>query len=136
MTVAFWCVLAALLAPYVLSVAARSQSSRASYVEDPRAYSERLSGWHRRAHLAHLNAFEAVPAIVAGVMVAEFAGAPRVYIDALALAFIAFRAMHAVLYIADRPALRSHAWRLGIICVIGLFVVAARYGRAVGAPVT
>lgn len=129
MTVAFWCVLVALLAPYVLSVAARSQSSRAGYVEDPRAYSERLAGWHRRAHLAHLNAFEAVPAIVAGVMVAEFAHAPRTYIDGLAVAFIVFRAAHAFCYIADWPMLRSHAWRLGIICVIGLFVVAAVYGR-------
>jgi len=130
MTVAFWCLLAALLAPYILSVAARSQSSRAGYVGDPRAYSERLTGWHRRAHLAHLNAFEAVPAIVAGVVVAELAHAPRAYIDALAIAFIVFRAIHAACYIADRPRLRSHAWRLGVICVIGLFVVAAVYGRA------
>ncbi len=129
MTVAFWCVLAALLAPYILSVAARSQASRAEYVEDPRAYSDALTGWHRRAHLAHLNAFEAVPAVVAGVMVAEFAQTPRTYIDALALAFIAFRAMHAVCYIADRPMLRSHAWRLGVVCIIGLFVIAAVYGR-------
>jgi uncharacterized MAPEG superfamily protein len=130
MTIAFWCVLAALLAPYILSVAARSQVPRAGYVQDPRAYSENLTGWHRRAHLAHLNAFEAVPAIVAGVMVAEFSHAPRAYIDALALAFVAFRAMHAACYLADKPMLRSHAWRLGILCVIGLFVVAAVYGRS------
>lgn len=65
MTIAFWCVLAALLAPYLLSVAARSQRARADYVEDPRAFS-----------------------------------------------------------------LRSHAWRLGILCVIGLFVISATHGRA------
>lgn len=129
MTIAFWCVLVALLAPYFLSVAARSQVARADYIEDPRAYSEGLTGWHRRAHLAHLNAFEAVPAIIAGVMVAEFSHAPRPYIDALALAFIAFRTMHAVFYLADRPTMRSHSWRLGIICVIGLFAVAGIHGR-------
>jgi uncharacterized MAPEG superfamily protein len=130
MTVAFWCVLAAVLAPYLLSVAARSQSARADYVDDPRAHSERLTGWHRRAHLAHLNAFEAAPGILAGVVVAELAQAPRAHIDALAVAFIVFRVMHAACYIADRPVLRSHAWRLGILCVIGLFVVAAVHGRA------
>lgn len=129
MTVAAWCVLAVLLAPYFLSVAARSAVSRAEYVDDPRAYSETLTGWRRRAHLAHLNAFEAVPALVAGVMVAEFAHAPRGYIDALALAFVAFRALHAVCYVADKPALRSHAWRLGIICVIALFAVSAVCGH-------
>jgi uncharacterized MAPEG superfamily protein len=129
MTVAAWCVLAVLLAPYFLSVAARSAASRAEYVDDPRAYSETLTSWRRRAHLAHLNAFEAVPALVAGVMVAELAHAPRGHIDSLALAFVAFRAMHAACYIADKPVLRSHAWRLGIICVIALFIVSAIYGH-------
>lgn len=129
MTVAAWCVLAVLLAPYFLSIAARSAVSRGEYISDPRAYSQSLTGWRQRAHLAHLNAFEAVPAIVAGVMVAEFAHAPRGYVDALALAFVAFRAMHAACYIADKPVLRSHAWRLGIICVIALFVVSAVYGQ-------
>lgn len=128
MTIAYWCVLASILAPYILSVTARSQVKRADYVDDPRAYSERLTGWHRRAHLAHLNAFEAVPALLAGVVIAELARAPRAHIDALALAFIVFRALHAALYIADRPMLRSHAWRLGILCVIGMFVVSAVYG--------
>jgi uncharacterized MAPEG superfamily protein len=129
MTIAFWCVLAVLLAPYILSVAARSAVSRAEYVEDPRAYSEGLTGWRRRAHLAHLNAFEALPAIIAGVMVAEFANAPRNYIDALAVGFIVLRVLHAICYIADKPMLRSHAWRLAIICVLGMFVVAAVYGK-------
>jgi uncharacterized MAPEG superfamily protein len=129
MTVAFWCILLAVLAPYLLSVAARSQAARADYVDDPRAYSERLAGWHRRAHLAHLNAFEAVPPFVAGIMVAEFTQVPRGLIDALALAFVAFRAIHAGCYIANMPMLRSHAWRLGFICIIGLFIVSATYGQ-------
>jgi uncharacterized MAPEG superfamily protein len=130
MTIALWCLLAAIIVPYLLSVLARSQVRRGDYVDDPRAYSERLTGWHRRAHLAHLNAFEALPAIVAAVLVAEFVGAPRAWVDGLALAFIALRVLHAAFYIADRPMLRSHAWRLGILCVIGLFVVAGVHGRA------
>ena len=129
LAVAWWCLLAVVLAPYLLSVAARSQVPRSGYVGDPRAYSEALTGWRRRAHLAHLNAFEAVPAFLAGLVVAEFAHAPRGHVDALALAFVACRALHAALYIADRPMGRSHAWRLGMLCVIALFVDAASYGR-------
>ncbi len=129
MPIAYWCVLACVLAPYFLSVAARSGSPRSGYVADPRAYSDTLVGWRRRAHLAHLNAFEATPAIVAGVVIAELAGAPRWHVDALALAFVAFRALHAALYLADRPMARSHAWRLGILCVIALFVDASVYGQ-------
>jgi uncharacterized MAPEG superfamily protein len=125
MPIAYWCVLAAILAPYILSVAARSKASRSEYVGDPRDFNERLTGWRRRAHLAHLNAFEAVPAIVAGVMVAELMQAPRLPTDLLALAFVGCRIAHAGFYVADMPTLRSHAWRLGMLCVIALFLVAA-----------
>ncbi len=125
MTIAAWCVLVVVLAPYFLSLAARSAAPRAEYIRDPRGYSEGLTGWRQRAHLAHLNAFEAVPPLIAGVMVAQFAQAPRGYVDALAVAFVVFRVLHAAFYIADKPVLRSHAWRLGILCVIAMFVVAA-----------
>lgn len=128
MTVAHWCLLAVVLMPYLLSVAARSAASRRDYVDDPRRYSDTLQGWRRRAHLAHLNAFEATPAFVAGIMVATFARAPDAHVDLLALLFLACRLAHAALYLADRPMARSHAWRLGILCVIGLFVDAAVYG--------
>ncbi len=130
MTVAYWCILVALLAPYFLSPAARSQVPRGAYVDDPRAYSDTLTGWHRRAHLAHWNAFEALSTIVAGVMLATFAKAPRGMIDALALAFIACRALHAAFYVADKLVARSHAWRGGLLCVIGLFVFSAIRGTA------
>lgn len=129
MPIAYWCVLVCVLAPYFLSLAARSQASRSQYVQDPRGYSESLTGWRKRAHLAHLNAFEATPAILAGVVIAELAAAPRLHVDVLALLFVAFRGLHAALYIADKPMLRSHAWRLGILCVIALFVDAAVYGQ-------
>jgi uncharacterized MAPEG superfamily protein len=129
MPIAYWCILACVLMPYFLSVAARSSATRAGYVRDPRAYDETLTGWRRRAHLASLNAFEAVPSILAGVVVAELSSAPRFHVDFLAALFVAFRILHAGLYIADRPMLRSHAWRLGILCVIALFVVAATQGQ-------
>ena len=69
-----------------------------------------------------------MPTIVAGVMVAEFALAPRAAIDALALTFIICRALHVLLYIADMRVWRGHPWRLGMACVIDLFVVAATAG--------
>lgn len=131
MPIAYWSVLACVLLPYFLSVAARSAASRSGYVRDPRSYSEGLVGWRRRAHLAHLNAFEAVPAILAGVVIAELAQAPRAHVDFLAILFVLFRILHAGLYLADKPVLRSHAWRLGILCVIAMFVDAAVYGERV-----
>lgn len=77
MAIAYCCLLLVVVLPYLLSVAARSAAGRGDYVADPRAYSAALTGWHRRAHLAHLNAFEAVPGFIAGLLVAELMQAPR-----------------------------------------------------------
>lgn len=129
MTTAYWCILVVVLLPYFLSVASRSGAPRSDYVRDPRGYSDALAGWRRRAHLAHLNAFEATPALLAGVLVAELAHAPKDHVDLLALAFVAMRIAHAALYLADRPMLRSHAWQLGILCIIGFFVDSAWFGQ-------
>jgi uncharacterized MAPEG superfamily protein len=50
-------------------------------------------------------------------------------VDLLAVSFIVCRALHAAFYIANMPVWRSHAWRLGMICVVGLFMAAATQGR-------
>jgi uncharacterized MAPEG superfamily protein len=125
MTIAHWCVLAALLLPYFLSVLSRSAVRKADYVRDPRAFDQTLTGWHRRAHLAQLNGFESFPPFLAAVLIAQQVGAPQLRIDALAIAFVAARILHAAFYVSDRPSLRSVAWQLAMLCVIGLFVVAA-----------
>jgi uncharacterized MAPEG superfamily protein len=117
------------LIPYFLSLAARSSVSRSQYISDPRSYSESLVGWRRRAHLAHLNAFEATPALLAGIVGAHLAHAPISHINVLAILFLCLRLAHAGLYLSDRPMLRSHAWRLGIICIIAMFVDGAVFGQ-------
>ena len=125
MTIAFWCLLVVVAAPYLLVLASRVNANVAQTIGDSRSYQDTLTGWQRRAHLAHLNAFEAIPAVATAVMVAEFAHAPRGWIDGLAVAFVACRALHAAFYITDRPYLRSWIFRLSLVCIIGLFAVAA-----------
>lgn len=122
MTTAYWCILVVVLLPYFLLVAALSGVTRSDYVLDLRTYSDALTGWRRRAHLAYLNASEATPALPAGLVAAELAHAPKDHIDLLALVFVARRLAHGALYLADRPMLPSHAWRLGILCIIGFSV--------------
>lgn len=125
MTISLWCILAALLAPYLLSVLARSGVTKADYVQNPRAFNETLTGWHRRAHLAQLNAFETFPGFAAAVLVAHITQVPQLQIDIVALAFILFRILHASFYITDKPNLRSLSWQMGMLCIVSLFVLAA-----------
>lgn len=81
MTISLWCILVALLAPYILSVLARSGVTKADYVQNPRAFNEQLTGWHRHAHLAQLNAFETFPGFAAAVLVAHFNQVPQLQVD-------------------------------------------------------
>jgi uncharacterized MAPEG superfamily protein len=121
-TIAYWCILAALLLPYIFSVLSRTGARKADYVRDPRSFNEQLSGWHRRSHLAQLNAFEAFPAFAVAVLIAHLAGVPQARLDLTAVIFIGFRVLHGVSYITDRASLRSASWQAGMICIIALFI--------------
>jgi uncharacterized MAPEG superfamily protein len=41
------------------------------------------------------------------------------------MTFIAARVAYGLLYIADRPTLRSVVWTVGFACVVGMFIAAA-----------
>ncbi|HSO05839.1 MAG TPA: MAPEG family protein [Pelomicrobium sp.] len=123
MTIAYWCVLAAAVLPYVSVAFAKYRPDYDN--ARPREWLARLDGFRARAVWAHHNAFEAFPPFAAGVIIAHLAGAPQGRIDALALAFIAARIAYTACYLLDRPTPRSIVWTVGFACVIGLFVAAA-----------
>lgn len=127
MTIAYWCVLAAILLPYAWTGVAKFTSGfRPRDNHNPRDYLDQLpAGPARRAHWAQLNTFESIPGFMAAVIIAHLAQAPQQAVDALALTYIALRLAYGVLYITDRARLRSLAWAAGVACIVGLFVVAA-----------
>ncbi len=124
MFIAVLCVLLAMLQPFVLSVLARSSTRRDDYLPSPREYNETLSGWHKRAHFAQLNAFEAFPPFAASVALSWLAGVPPTRINLLAVLFVVFRTGHAAFYLADKPALRSQSWKMAMVAVVVLYVLA------------
>uniref|UniRef100_UPI00355714D0 MAPEG family protein n=1 Tax=Pandoraea sputorum TaxID=93222 RepID=UPI00355714D0 len=91
MTVAFWCVLIAILLPLICSVIAKASSGkfRSGHNRDPRDFLDRLEGLPRRAHAAQLNGFEVLPGFAAAVIIAHIAGNAQLgTIDVLAVLFI------------------------------------------------
>ena len=124
MTIAYWCVLAAGLMPFLWTIVAKVKGERFNN-RTPREWQARLSGLPARAHAAHLNAFEAFPLFAAAVLIADRLGAPQATVDMLALAFIALRVLYGILYLADQHALRSLVWFAGIACTVAIFLVAA-----------
>lgn len=126
MTTALWCVLIGIVLPYLWTGLAKSLGRyRPHDNHQPREFLERLEGPAKRAHWAQLNSFEAFPAFAAAVLVAQWAHATQVDIDRLAMAWVVARLAYGAFYVADLAVLRSLAWLGGMICVIGLFVIAA-----------
>jgi uncharacterized MAPEG superfamily protein len=50
---------------------------------------------------------------------------PAETVTPLALGFVAARVLHGVFYLADKQSLRSLVWLLGMLCAVGLMVLAA-----------
>ena len=123
MTIAFWCVLAAALLPYL--TIAIGKYDRKYDNRSPRDWEARLEGKQRRAVFAHYNHFETFAAFAAAVIVAHLAGAPQAWSNALAALFIAFRVAYTWAYLADKHMLRSLLWAGGMTCVVGLFAAGA-----------
>jgi uncharacterized MAPEG superfamily protein len=123
MTIALWCVLAAGLLPYVAAGIAKAGAGYDNH--DPRGWLARQQGYRSRANAAQANAFEALPLFAAAVLTAQLLHGPQRAADALALGFIAARALHLACYLADRALLRSICWVGGMACVIALFVHSA-----------
>lgn len=125
MTIAYWCLLAAALLPYLWTSLAKAYGQRYDN-RDPRGWQARQEDPRSKAaYAAHLNAFEAFPAFAAGVLGAQMAGVDTGWIDLLAIAFIVLRVLHGVFYLAAKPTLRSVAWAGGFLCVVALLALAA-----------
>jgi uncharacterized MAPEG superfamily protein len=122
MPVAYWCILIAALLPLVLIMYAKS-SSRDN--NTPRDSAEQLAGAKRRAYAAHQNAYENFSFFAVAVIAALHFGAPTNTLNSLAVIYIAIRIIYALLYIADRPTLRSTAYAVGLFVNIAIFALPA-----------
>lgn len=123
MTIAYWCVFIAAVLPYALALSWRLGNPAYGLAANraPRRCAETLTGWRLRAHWAHLNGLETFAPFAAAVIVAHQLGAPQAWLDALAVAYIGFRLVHAGFYLADLGVARSLAFGGGVACTMALF---------------
>ncbi len=124
MTIAFWCVLAAAVMPFILAGVSKA-GDRTFNNRRPRDWYDSVEGYRKRAWWAQQNSFEALPFFAAAVIIAHVAGGNQGTIDFIAILFIAARIAYAACYLADLHLLRSLSWLLGIGSCIALFIVAA-----------
>lgn len=123
MPLAYWCVLIAALLPIVWAGYAKAgMKSDNSY---PREEVDDLPPMKRRAYAAHQNAYDNFPFFAAAVIVAVTQRAPIDIVNGLALAYVLLRIAHALLYIYNKPPLRSFAFALALFVNIAIFVLPA-----------
>ena len=127
MTIAYWCVLVGAFLPLLFTGIAKF-SGPGFNNRHPRDFQDRLDGFRRRAHWAHLNSLEAFPPFAAAVLIAHQAGAAGATVNLLALSWIGFRLAYGAMYMIDQATLRSLAWLGGVVCWVWMFVLAARVG--------
>ncbi len=126
MTVAFWCVLVAMLLawPPKIAFSVGLIRSKAGYDNrQPRAQQAQLEGWMARARDAHYNTLEAFPPFAAGVVIAHLAGLDEHRAAVLAVVFVVARTLYPILYIANIDGLRSAVWGVGYLATILLYVM-------------
>ena len=78
--------------------------------------------WGTRGHRAYLNAVETFAPFAALVVVAHVAGKADAMTAFWATAYFWLRAVHAVVFWLAWPWIRTLAFTLGWVCVVGLFV--------------
>ena len=123
MPVAYWCVLVAALLPIVwVSYAKLGVESDNRY---PREDYDNLPPAKRRAYAAHQNAYENFPFFAAAVIIAMTLGAAPATVNMLAMAYVAIRIVHGLLYINNVPSLRSLTFLAGLVVNIAIFVLPA-----------
>lgn len=131
-TVAYWCVLAAALLPYVCTYLAKSGGLRKPRSQggfdnhDPRGWLARQTDWHARANAAQANSFEALPLFIGAVIIAHQLGAPQARLDILALLFVTLRVIYIAMYVAGLPTVRSAVWAAALLVNIAILLSGLR----------
>ena len=131
-TVAYWCVLIAVLLPYACAYLAKYQGFGKPRKQggfdnqDPRGWLARQDGWKSRANAAQANSFEALPFFIGAVIIAHQLGAPQTRLDILAVLFVTLRVIYIVMYVAGLPTTRSAIWALAFVANLAILLSAWR----------
>ena len=96
--------------PYVLTGMSKSSGFGVKENERTRDWQTELTGWRRRAHWAHQNAFEALPFFAALAILAHLRSPESQVALGGCWTFVALRVAYSACYLADAGKLRTTMW--------------------------
>lgn len=126
MTIAFICVLMAIILPQIWAALAKKPLIKDGTYDNnaSRPQLAALQGPSQRAKWAEQNSYETLPAFIAAVIIAHLAGASQGIVDLLAVVYVITRLLYGICYIKDWATPRSLVWMVSFLAIIGLFVAA------------
>ncbi|EXA66037.1 MULTISPECIES: MAPEG family protein [Acinetobacter] len=117
-------ILAACLLPYVFTlIAKKSAGFRAKDNQNPRAFLEQSTGLASRANAAQQNSFESLPLFIASILMAEYMVVSQSLVMTFGIAYLVFRVIYGICYLANWSTLRSIVWLLSLLCPITLLLL-------------
>lgn len=127
MTLAYWCILIAILLPWLCAIYAKKLGGFEFRMDNqhPRQFLAKLEGVAARANATQQNSFEILPAFIAAVLIAQATGgASQLTINFWSILFILSRLIYIWAYIKNIATLRSIVWAFGGFCIFCLFIAA------------
>jgi uncharacterized MAPEG superfamily protein len=121
MTIAELCLLAAVILTIASIAPAKLNGPREYDNGNPRDPAFYTPGLRARSQGAHFNGYEAFPFFAASVILAEMRSVPQGVVNGFAVAFVVARIVYVLLYLGDRPTLRSLVWSVGFGCNLAIF---------------
>lgn len=125
MSIALWCLLIAGWLPIVCAGISKWGASDFDN-RNPREWLARQEGYRRRANAAQQNSWEAFLWFGIAVLTAMVTKADPVWLDTLAVFFIAARICFIAFYVVDKSSLRTLCWLAGFFTTIVIFASGAQ----------
>lgn len=117
-------ILAACLLPYIFTLIAKIAGGyKAVDNQNPRDFLAKTTGLAARANATQQNSFESLPLFIAAVLIAEYMVVAQVWIILFGTAYLIFRVLYGLCYLANLSSLRSIFWLLSMLCPISLLLV-------------
>lgn len=117
-------ILIACLLPYVFTtIAKKAAGFKLRDHQNPREFLAKNTGVAARAHAVEQNSFESLPLFIAAILMAEYMVVPQALIMTFGTAYIVFRIMYGICYLANWATLRSIVWLLSMLCPVCLLLL-------------
>ena len=117
-------ILIACLLPYVFTLLAKWMGGfKVSDNQNPREFLAKTTGMAARANAVQQNSFESLPLFIAAILMAEYMVVQQTVIMTFGMAYIVFRIMYGICYLANWATLRSIVWLLSLLCPICLLIL-------------